>query len=108
MAGPDTFTFSDANFAESTASGLALVDLYADWCGPCKLMGPTIDKLATEYQGKAVIGKLDVDNNQTTAGQLNVSSIPTVIIYKDGQEVERFVGVQSEANLVKAIDKHTS
>ena len=101
-----TFKFTDANFSETTGSGLSLVDLYADWCGPCKMMAPIIDKLSAAYEGKATIGKLNVDDNQATAGGLGVSSIPTCILFKDGQEVERVVGVQSEANLTKIIDRH--
>lgn len=101
-----TFTFNDENFTESTASGVSLVDLYADWCGPCKIMAPTIDKLAVSYDGKAKVGKLNVDESQLTAGKMGVTSIPTVIIFKDGQEVDRFVGVQTETNLSSALDKH--
>jgi len=106
MAAEDTFIFNDSNFSDTTASGVSLVDLYADWCGPCKIMVPTIDKLASSFKDKAVVGKLNVDDSQGTAGQLGVTSIPTVVIFKDGQEVERYVGVQSEAALTSAIEKH--
>ncbi|MBF0198649.1 MAG: thioredoxin [Planctomycetes bacterium] len=102
----DTFSFTDANFAESTASGVALVDLYADWCGPCKMMAPLIDKVAAQYAGRATVGKLNVDDSPEAAGQLGVTSIPTVVVYKDGEEVERLVGAQSEANLQKVLDNH--
>jgi thioredoxin 1 len=102
----DTFLFNDENFSEATASGVSLVDLYADWCGPCKIMAPAIDKLATAYVEKAKVGKLNVDDSQLTAGKMGVTSIPTVIIFKDGAEIDRFVGVQSEENLARAIDKH--
>lgn len=105
MAAEDTIVYTDANFSELTGSGVALVDLYADWCGPCKIMAPTIDKLATAFKGKANVGKLNVDDNSATAGQLSVSSIPTIVIFKDGQEVSRFVGVKTEADLTKAIDE---
>lgn len=98
-----TFKFTDENFSKSTGSGVSLVDLYADWCGPCKIMAPTIDKLAGEYAGRAKIGKLNVDDHQLTAGRLGVSSIPTVILFKNGEEVNRFVGVQSEAKLKSAL-----
>lgn len=101
-----TFKFNDENFTDATSSGVALVDLYADWCGPCKIMAPTIDKLAGEYVDKAKVGKLNVDDSQITAGKMGVTSIPTVIIFKDGAEVERFVGVKSEADLSRALDKH--
>lgn len=106
MAAEDTFVFTDSNFSETTGAGVSLVDLYADWCGPCKIMAPTIDKLAVFFKDRAVVGKLNVDENQGTAGQLGVTSIPTVVIFKDGQEVERYVGVQGEAALSKAIENH--
>jgi thioredoxin 1 len=106
MAAEDTVVYTDANFAELTGAGVSLVDLYADWCGPCKIMAPTIDKLAITYKGKANVGKLNVDDHSATAGQLSVSSIPTVVVFKDGQEVTRFVGVKSEADLAKAIDEN--
>jgi thioredoxin 1 len=102
----DTFGFNDENFSDATASGVSLVDLYADWCGPCKIMAPAIDKLATSYVEKAKVGKLNVDDSQITAGKMGVTSIPTVIIFKDGAEVERFVGVKSEEELSRALDKH--
>lgn len=101
-----TFYFSDDNFDETTSKGVSLVDLYADWCGPCKIMAPTIDKIAGDFQDRATVGKLNVDDNQVTAGKLNVTSIPTVIVFKDGQEVDRFVGVQQEAQLVKILEQH--
>ena len=106
MAAEDTFTFTDANFSDTTSAGVSLVDLYADWCGPCKMMAPTIDKIATSFKDRATVGKLNVDQNQGTAGQLGVTSIPTVVIFKDGQEVERYVGVQGEPALAKAIENH--
>jgi thioredoxin 1 len=103
MASEDTFIFTDSNFATETGSGVSLVDLYADWCGPCKIMAPTIDKLATAFKGRAKVGKLNVDDHQVSAQNLGVSSIPTVIIFKNGQEVGRSVGVQSEDALTRAI-----
>jgi len=106
MASEDTFIYKDTNFSETVGTGVSLVDLYADWCGPCKIMAPTIDKLAIAFKGRATVGKLNVDDNQVTAGKLGVTSIPTVVIYKDGQEVDRYVGVQGEAALSKAIEKH--
>lgn len=105
MAAEDTVVYTDDNFKELTGSGVALVDLYADWCGPCKIMAPTIDKLAAAYKDKAKVGKLNVDDHSATAGSLSVSSIPTIVIFKDGQEVSRFVGVKSESDLSKAIDE---
>lgn len=106
MASEATLAFTDANFDELTGSGTSLVDLYADWCGPCKIMAPTIDKLATRFEGKANVGKLNVDDNAGIAQRLGVSSIPTVVIFKEGQEVGRYVGVQSEDALAKALNEN--
>lgn len=94
MAGANTKTFTDQNFAEevTSAQGLVMVDFWATWCGPCQMAGPVVDALADDYQGKVKIGKLDVDQNQQTAMQYGVMSIPTVILFRDGQEVARKVG----------------
>lgn len=77
-----------------------LVDFYADWCGPCKMMTPIIEELANELQGKAKVGKINVDNNQELALKYDVMSIPTIIIFKDGKEIKRFVGVRSKSELL--------
>lgn len=77
-----------------------LVDFYADWCGPCKMMGPIIEEIANELQGKAKVGKINVDENQDLAIQYDVMSIPTIIIFKNGKEVKRFVGVRDKEELL--------
>jgi thioredoxin 1 len=86
----------DSNFESVISQGVTLVDFYADWCGPCKMIAPIIEELASEYTDKAVIAKLDVDNAQAAASKLNVTSIPTVILFKNGQEVTRVVGVRDK------------
>ena len=97
--------FTDANFADETKEGVVLVDFFATWCGPCKMLAPVIEELAGEYEGKVKIGKLDVDDNPEAAGKFGVQSIPTIIIFKDGQEVDKMMGFQSKEVLKEHLDK---
>lgn len=98
---------SDANFEKQIkkSKGIALVDFWAPWCGPCQMMGPIIEELAKEYQDKIKIGKLNVDENPQTAQEFQVMSIPTLIIFKDGQETERITGAQDKETLQEKLDK---
>ena len=91
---------TDANFDEMVSEGVVLVDFWAIWCRPCRMMTPVIDSLAVKMDGRAVIGKLDVDKNRITTTRFGVSSIPTIIIFKDGKELKRFTGLTQEATLV--------
>jgi len=84
--------------------GVALVDFWAEWCGPCKMMLPVIEELAKEYAGKAKICKLNVDESQSIAGQFSVMAIPTIILFKDGKAMDRVVGAQPKKALVERID----
>ena len=97
---------TDANFADTVQSGVTLVDFWAPWCGPCLMQGPIVGKIAEAYEGKATVGKLNVDDNIETARTFGVMSIPTVIVFKDGEKVEQFIGVQREEKLRAALDKH--
>lgn len=83
-----------------------LVDFWAEWCGPCKMIAPVLEELATEYDGKLQIGKLDVDNNPDTAMAYGVMSIPTLLLFKDGQPVDRIVGFQQKAQLKRRLETH--
>ncbi|EHS7218047.1 thioredoxin [Staphylococcus pseudintermedius] len=96
----------DSNFDEQIQSGVKLVDFWATWCGPCKMIAPVLEDLAVDYEGKADILKLDVDQNQATAAKFEVMSIPTLIVFKDGQPVEKVVGFQPKENLAQVLDKH--
>lgn len=99
--------FTDQDFAEKVLKNKlpVMVDFFAEWCGPCKLAGPVIDKLADEYKDKLVIGKMDVDANQQVTGKLGVMSIPTIIFFKDGKEVERMSGFGGEEGYLRLIKK---
>jgi thioredoxin 1 len=92
MAKPLTFT--DDNFDEEVISSElpVLVDFWADWCGPCKMIAPSVEELASEFEGKAKIGKLDVDGNQNTASKYGIRSIPSLLLFKGGEVVDQIVG----------------
>jgi len=96
-------TVNDANFDELVAQGVTLVDFWAEWCMPCHMQAPIMDKLAKSIGDKATVSKLNVDENPNTAAKYGITGIPTSILFKDGQEVQRFVGVQNEATLNKAV-----
>lgn len=100
------FEFTDANFKEIAIekSGVSVVDFWAEWCGPCRMITPIIEELATEYKDKAVIGKINVDNNPETSMKFGVMSIPTILIFKDGKLVDKHVGATTKAVLAKKID----
>ena len=101
-------TLTDENFDEEVTSSEkpVLVDYWATWCGPCKMVGPLVEEIASEYSGKLKVGKLDVDNNQASASQQNVMSIPTLHIFKEGQVVAQQVGALSKNQLAEFVEPH--
>ena len=96
--------FTSQTFDEAVAQGITLIDFWAEWCGPCKMIAPMIDELSTEYDGKAKVGKINIDNEPDLAVRFNVNSIPTLLIIKDGEEAKRFIGVTSKSEVAAALD----
>lgn len=98
---------NDGNFDTITKSNkLVLVDVWAEWCGPCKMISPIIDEISAEYQGRVLVGKLNADSNRDTVVSLGVRNIPAVFLYKDGEIVEKSIGASSKQKFVELIDKH--
>jgi thioredoxin 1 len=100
------FEITDSNFQKEVLDkeGVAVLDFWAEWCGPCRMIAPIIEKLSTEYNGKALIGKVNVDHNPEIAMKYGIRSIPTILIMKDGEVVNKHVGYTTQANLAQLID----
>jgi thioredoxin 1 len=108
MAGLNTLTFSDGTFDKDvlTSDVPVLVDFWAEWCGPCRMMEPTIDAIATDYSGRIKVGKLNVDDNGGTAMRYGIRGIPTLLLFKGGQVVEQRVGAVGKSEVQKMLESH--
>ncbi len=106
MAGQNVVEFNDQNFETEVINSQTpvLVDFWAEWCMPCRMLAPTIEKLAKDYAGKVKVGKLDTDANRDVSMKYGISAIPTVILFKDGQVAQKFVGLKKENEFKAALD----
>lgn len=102
------FEFTDTNFQETAldTEGVAVIDFWAEWCGPCRIISPIIEQLSEEYDGKAIIGKVNVDDNPEVAMKYGIRSIPTILILKNGEVVDKHVGTTTKQVLADKIESH--
>lgn len=107
MAAENIVTATEANFNDEVLKSTTpvLVDFWAEWCGPCKMLGPLLDELATEYNGKVKIAKVNIDDHQNLAAQYRVTAIPTLLVFKNGQVMEQMVGAKTKRDLKASLDR---
>ena len=106
MASEKVKTFTDNNFDDETSKGVVLVDFWAEWCGPCRRLAPTVDALASEFDGRATVAKLNVDENPNVPGRYAVRGIPTLLLFKEGQLAETIVGLRAKEVIAQMIERH--
>ncbi len=97
---------TEATFSEATAQGLTLVDFWAPWCGPCQVVGPSVDQLAQEYAGRVTVGKVNVDDNPGLVAQFHIQGIPALLLLRDGQPVDGVVGAHPKHTIARMLDRH--
>jgi thioredoxin 1 len=107
MASKSTIELTDATFENEVLKSdiPVVVDFWAEWCGPCRMLAPTIDQIAEHYQGRVKVGKLDTDNNRTAASKFGISALPTVLVFKNGQVVDKLVGLRGKGDFEQAINR---
>jgi thioredoxin 1 len=105
MASDKVKTFTDGNFDDQIKSGVVLIDFWAEWCGPCRRLAPTVDALASEYDGRATVAKLNVDENPSVPGRFMIRGIPTMLIFKDGQLADQIVGLVTKEEIARKLDE---
>jgi thioredoxin 1 len=106
MASDNLKTLTDSNFEDETKTGVVLVDFWAEWCGPCRRLAPTVDALAQEFSGRATVAKLNVDENPNVPGKFMIRGIPTLLLFKNGQLEETLVGLAPKEDIARMIEKH--
>jgi len=99
---------NDSNYSDFLKNKLVLVDVWAEWCGPCKMIAPIVDQISVDFQGKLSVGKLDADTNRDIVKELGVRNIPTIILFKDGEVVDKSVGAVTKEKLTEMINEHIS
>ena len=105
MASEKVQTFTDGNFDDATRQGVVLVDFWAEWCGPCRRLAPTVEQLASDFDGRAVVGKVDVDANPNVAARFQIRGIPTLLIFKNGELADTVVGLASKEDLAGRLEQ---
>jgi len=106
MASEKVKTFTDGNFDAETSKGVVLVDFWAEWCGPCRRLAPTVDALASDFEGRATVAKMNVDENPNVPSRFAIRGIPTLLVFKEGQLAETIVGLAAKEDIAKAFEKH--
>ena len=105
MASDKVKTFTDSNFDQEVKTGVVLIDFWAEWCGPCRRLAPTVDALATEYDGRATVAKMNVDENPNVPGRFMIRGIPTMLIFKNGELADQIVGLAAKEEIAKKLDQ---